>query len=282
LSTVAGQGGSVSQADNVLEANKGPTPYPGINELLQELLTRTQEILGEQFFGMYLYGSLAAGDFDPDSSDIDFLVVTRSELSQPVIAELESMHLEYASSGSKWARKLEGAYVPLTSLRRYSPDDPAVPTINEGYFYLSRQGTDWVVQRHILREHNSTIQGPPLREWIDPVDPDDLRRAVVGILFGWWILMLRDPADLQRPGYQPFAVLSMCRALYTLQFGTIPSKSEAARWALASLDGRWSALIEQATNDRQRNVVENLDDTQEFIRYVIDQSQRMGIHPDRP
>lgn len=229
---------------------------------------------------MYLYGSLAAGDFDPDSSDIDFLVVTRGELSQDVIAKLENMHTDFAYGDSKWAKKLEGAYVPLPSLRRYDPGAPAVPTINEGHFYLDRQGSDWIVQRHILREHSNTIQGPPLNDYIDPIDPDELRGAVVGILSGWWALLLRDPKDLQRPGYQPYAVLSMCRALYTLQCGTIPSKSEAARWVMSALDGRWSGLIEQAMIDRQHNVAENLDLTQDFIRYTIDRSQQMGFHSD--
>ena len=53
-----------------------PTPYPEVNVLLFRLLKEVQEALGEQFIGMYLYGSLASGDFDEKSSDVDFVVVT--------------------------------------------------------------------------------------------------------------------------------------------------------------------------------------------------------------
>ena len=52
------------------------TPHSAINELLQDLLGRVQKIVGSEFVGMYLYGSLASGDFQPNRSDIDVVVVT--------------------------------------------------------------------------------------------------------------------------------------------------------------------------------------------------------------
>ena len=54
---------------------------PAANALLRELYTRVRELLGEQFVGMYLDGSLTSGGFDQDS-DIDFVVVTRDEISE--------------------------------------------------------------------------------------------------------------------------------------------------------------------------------------------------------
>ena len=58
-----------------------PTPYPDVNEVLNLLLTNVKGILRDQFVGMYLYGSLSSGDFNPETSDIDFLVVTTDFLS---------------------------------------------------------------------------------------------------------------------------------------------------------------------------------------------------------
>ena len=60
-----------------------PTPYPSVNAILGMLLSGAQEILGNRFTGLYLYGSLSSGDFDPERSDIDFLVVTDGELPAP-------------------------------------------------------------------------------------------------------------------------------------------------------------------------------------------------------
>ena len=50
------------------------TQYPEINKILDLLLSSATAVLGNQLVGMYLYGSLASGDFNLETSDIDFLV----------------------------------------------------------------------------------------------------------------------------------------------------------------------------------------------------------------
>lgn len=52
-----------------------PTPYEDVNTLLGALLARIRSVLGINLVGVYLYGSLPSGDFDPDVSDIDLLAV---------------------------------------------------------------------------------------------------------------------------------------------------------------------------------------------------------------
>ena len=44
-----------------------------VNALIGELLTGIRGVLGDRLVGLYLYGSLVAGDFDKDISDIDLL-----------------------------------------------------------------------------------------------------------------------------------------------------------------------------------------------------------------
>jgi Domain of unknown function (DUF4111) len=50
------------------------------------------------------------------------------------------------------------------------------------------------------------------------------------------------------PGWQAYAILTMCRGLYALRFGERLSKGETASWALA----RWADLIDRAPGWRQR------------------------------
>ena len=45
--------------------NIQPTPHQDINKILHLLLENIKEILKDQFIGMYLYGSLSSGDFQP-------------------------------------------------------------------------------------------------------------------------------------------------------------------------------------------------------------------------
>jgi hypothetical protein len=223
---------------------------------------------------MYLYGSLAGGDFNPHRSDIDFVIVTRDLLPQTIIDDLQQMHKELAGSQSKWAGKLEGQYIPVRELRRYNPDGPQLPTINEGRFYLAGQGQDWVIQRHVLRERETIVAGPSIRGTIDPVSADDMRRAVTAVLRDWWAPIAEDPGWLDgRPDYLAFAVQTMCRVLYTLEHGTAVSKTDAALWASETVDDEWRDLI-QAASAWPDAPPPDLARTLNFIRYIVETAEK--------
>jgi hypothetical protein len=221
---------------------------------------------------MYLHGSLASGDFDLSSSDIDFVVVTDGELPEAIVAELETMHMRLLDSGMEWASKLEGTYFPRHDLRQYRPSDALYPSLNEGRFYMGGHGSDWVIQSHILREHGVILAGPPPASLIDPVGPEELRQAMRELLREWWAPMLSDTARLRGDEYQAYATLTMCRALYTLQHGAVVSKPVAARWAREALGGRSAALIERAGAWRPGMRMDALDDVLELIRYTLERS----------
>ena len=257
------------------------TQYPEINKLLELLLSNATMVLGNQLVGMYLYGSLASGDFNPETSDIDFLVVTTSSLSDKTIADLETMHHRIWNSGLKWAAKLEGSYIPKRDIRRHDPRSAPCPTVNEGQFYLDQRGSDWIIQRHVIREQGIVLAGPDPKTLIDPVSPNDIRRAVKGVLQEWWFPMLENPTWLKNHGieYHAFAILTMFRAIHSLEHGTIVSKPEAARWAQEKLGGEWSQVIEQALNFQTSNADFDLyNKSLELIRFTKDRVSQVS-HP---
>jgi hypothetical protein len=247
-----------------------PTPYPAINGIVSLLLVNAKEILGDQFVGMYLYGSLSSGDFNPETSDVDFLVVTTETLSEKKIAELESMHQRIWASGLKWVPRLEGAYIPQKDIRRQEPNNARCPTINEGKFYMDKPGSDWIIQRHIVRECGVVLAGPVPKTLIDPVTPDKLQGAVLEILEKWWFPMIDDASWLREHGsnYHGFTVITMCRALHALKYGTIVSKPVAIRWAKENLGSQWLKLIDQAVASQFGSHSEFLDETLDFIRFT--------------
>ncbi len=238
--------------------------------MLQWLLAEVQEVLGPDFVGLYLYGSLSSGDFNPRSSDIDFLVVTARELPAERVQALKEMHARIAASGLKWAKKLEGSYIPRADLRRYDTARAVHPSIGVDWeFGVYPHGRDWVIQRHILRQQGVTLAGPPPETLIDPVSPDEIRQAVRATLRDWWQGHLEDPRRLPNRDYQAFAVLTMCRALYTLQAGEIVSKPAAASWAKETLAPRWAGLIDRALAFEHDDGVDDVAETQEFIRFTL-------------
>ncbi len=247
-----------------------PTPYPDVNAVLRLLLTEVRATLSEQFRGMYLYGSLAGGDFQPATSDVDFLVITDGPLGEAAITRLAAMHARITASGAKWAAKLEGSYLAASALRRYIPEDQtAWPTLNEGQFYLAPHDWDWVIQRHVLREHGVVVAGPPIQTLIDPVQPAELRRAVYELLREWWAPMLDAPDRLRADEYQAYAILSMCRALHALEYGTIVSKPQAAVWAQQKLGAPWERAIARALAWRPGTQLGELASARDLIRYTL-------------
>lgn len=249
-----------------------PTPYPDVNAVLALLLENVREVLGDDFTGLYLHGSLACGDFAPARSDVDFLVATQGELPPAMLPLLRAMHARVRASGLKWAEKLEGSYIPLRALRRYQPPaiHPALRT--DGSFEPDGHGSDWIIQRWVLRERGIALAGPPLRELIDPISPEDLRRAQLATLREWWSPPFPSPQRFESREYQAYAALTMCRALYTLRFAEVVSKPAASCWALETLDPRWRGLIERALAWPRPPQPDELEGTMGFIRYALEQS----------
>lgn len=252
-----------------------PTPYADVNALLVELLRGVRAVLGQCLVGMYLEGSLASGDFDADS-DIDFVVVTEEEVTDDLFRALRALHERIAILDTPWAIQLEGSYIPRDALRRHGPVPLTHPNIERGRgerLKLARHDEDWIIHRYNLRERGITLVGPAPQTLIDPISPDDLRRAALAVLRDWWALMLDDPTPLANRGYQSYAVLSLCRILYTLAYGAVASKREAACWAREALDPRWHPLIDRAWEGRSTPCADappdDVRETRAFIRYAL-------------
>ena len=258
------------------------TRFPAdVDAVLQASLRGEQAVLADRLVGMIVHGSLAMGDFTPGRSDVDFLVVTAGELPGDVLPALEAMHNRIRGSGLRWATRMEGSYIPQHALRRYDPTHSQHPALRmDGSFGVDGHGRDWVIQHHVIREHGIALAGPAPRTLIDPVHPDDLRQAALGTLHEWWAPQLGDPFRLYSDEYQAYAVLTMCRATYTVQHGAVAPKPVAARWAQGELDERWRPLIARALAWRDGARLDSLDETLGFIRYTVDRSGQFEVSMD--
>jgi predicted nucleotidyltransferase len=253
---------------------------PQVNELLDALTAGLREILGDQLVSVYLFGSATTGDFDRES-DVDVVVVTADKIPDETFASLQALHAQIATIDSWCATQLEVSYIPRRAIRRHNPADALHPRLDRGKeekLHVMRHDADWVVQRHLIRERGLTLLGPTAAMLIDPVSPDDLRRAMLELMPEWLAPMLENPPDVRTRGYQSFIVLSICRILYTLEHGEVLSKREAASWGEETLHARWTPLIRGAWLGRQdpdsAPRAGDLSETWAFIRYAIGRSKR--------
>jgi predicted nucleotidyltransferase len=253
--------------------------YPELQALMEPFLENVKTVLGERLVGLYLHGSLATGDFNPQTSDVDFLVVTSGRLATETFLELKKMHARLYTSNLAWSQKLEGAYIPRNELRRHDPAHSPVAWLGvDGHFALETLGSDWVIQRWILREKGVVVAGPPLEGMIDPVSAADLQEAVRGSLQEWWSPPFPSPERFDSREYQVYVILTMCRSLYVLANGCIASKPAAARWAMETLGEPWTRLVSEALA-RQKDAKNSYTqfETNGIINYTL---SREGILPE--
>ena len=252
-----------------------PTQFEAVNSLLNALLAQVQAILGEQFVGMYLFGSLTSGDFDEDS-DIDVLVVTKQEPAESIFVELQAMHAHLATGDSKWAVQLDISYISLASLRRYDPAKATHLHLDRGpgeMLHWKQHSSGGIVQRYVLYSRGIVVKGPPLKTLIDPVSSSDLRQAMRVLLKNWADQLAQHPEWLRQRGEQSYTALTMCRILYTLQYGEVVSKAAASDWVAEKFGGRWQPLLERAWIGRHNPDLEtspaDIAATQWLVRYVL-------------
>ena len=245
------------------------TPFQEVNDFLRQLLARQKALLKEHLVGLYLGGSLALRAFNLDRSDIDFLAVTLEELPPEVVLGLRNMHAQLYATDSKWAKKLDGSYVPRKILRHWTADHPPCPFVEGDLFQVTNQGSA-VIQRHIVREHGVTAFGPDPHELIDPVSVDEMQGALCDMAETWWRPELDNPLWVAQIRNQPFAILTMCRSLYILEHGDVASKAVAGRWAQKVLGQSWIEPIEWALKWPRGSDTDHMIATLNLIAYTLD------------
>lgn len=232
----------------------------GVSDILDTLINSVKSILASDLIGVYLRGSLATGDFEPDRSDVDLLIVTKGSVGSAQFTALSDMHAKMAFKDNPYAQRLEAAYVDQYSLRVYQPDQ-SFPTLSQGLgeaLTWQVHGLNWLLERHIVREAGVTLLGPNPKSLIDPIPPDDLRRASASRMADWaeWAQDKDDPEWMLPLAHKAYAIETMCRALYTVEHAAVASKRESARWCLETLPEPWRGLAARAQTWRREKKVD--------------------------
>jgi predicted nucleotidyltransferase len=240
--------------------------------LLGALLAGIQTVLHDNLLGVYLRGSLATGDFDAHTSDIDFLVVTQQQVLDQEFARLATMHAKLAQLPNRYAQQIEGAYLDRVAVQRFRPG-VYHPTIYRGETLVrSEHHANWLLERWVVREQGVVLCGPPPGSLIDPISVWELKMAVRQRLRDWdeWANHPDDPDWLLTQSHQAYVIETMCRALGTLDMGVLLSKRQAVAWAIRHLAEPWRSTVELSQRWHASEMV-NLSrnrDVMAFIHWV--------------
>lgn len=113
-------------------------------------------------------------------------------------------------------------------------------------FHIVPATPDWVLSWYPARVENKSLVGPRLATLITEISRDEYLQAVRQYMQDFTTRI----TDGSSPGSQAYAILSMCRGLYTLRFGETLSKMRAADWARQQFP-QWGQLIDEAVGWRR-------------------------------
>jgi len=267
-------------------------PYPELRKVLHTFADDIAAELRENLVGIYLIGSIASGDFDSDS-DVDFLVVTNTDLTKADMKSLQDIQIRIHDIDCYPAKHLEGSYISISDLNDWNIVG------QKKLYYFDNGSTTYEESTHdnqwhmrwILRERGITLVGPKPETILKPIPINEMGNEIKTTMLQ---VMKFFQDEIDRPlGFwnsrfgQSFAVLTYCRMLHTLHTGTVQSKKAGAKWAKAFVDANWVKLIDQAWNERegvrfgvkigQRAEAPLLDETLEFIKYAVSQIENVEV-----
>jgi predicted nucleotidyltransferase len=249
-----------------------------VSSLLDDLTTQFREILGRNLVGIYLYGSLTQAAFDPERSDIDCIVVTERDLSNAEFRKIRGW-LSRAAQSNRWTLRLQASFLIKGKVLT---NNSRACLYQFGKLTRYRSDGNPIVWMNVLKS-GKILYGPSPRSLVAPITPRILFRALERELGYLRDEIVEKPDSKWRdvPFYRAYAVLTLCRILYSRKKGTIVSKIRASDWAMRYLPNQWNGLIRQALDSDagRRSAPVPLVRIRQFIRFA-DAQLRAIAAPD--
>jgi len=250
-----------------------------IETQIAETIARLQAILGKNCLGIYLHGSLAMGCFNPRSSDIDILVLSRRPLAPPIRAALTRTFLSLSTSPAP----VEISIIQRADLHPWRHPCPYDFHYSEGWReryerFLADPAHAWTppssgdedLAAHITvtRARGKVLYGPPIAEAFPEIPRADHLDSILGDVLSPEFGLA---GDTNSPVY---IILNACRTLAYQKSGLILSKAEGGDWALENLPAEHHAVILAALAAYRANGEMAAIETREFREWATREIQK--------
>jgi predicted nucleotidyltransferase len=203
-----------------------PEPARGV---VEQLAAELPDLLGPNLVGLYVYGSLAFGCYNPARSDVDVLVVTRRRIAAEARPALSDLLHTFSN-------------LEITFFSRADLDPWRYPCPYDLHHSDSGQkqdgaGVDFAAEITNARTAGVALVGPLAVALLPEVPAEDYVDCVVRDIR--WARALDPPEPV-------YLALSCCRALAFARTGTVMSKAEGAEWAANELPDDFRPLASRA------------------------------------
>ncbi|MCR8644407.1 DUF4111 domain-containing protein [Paenibacillus sp. N1-5-1-14] len=236
---------------------------------------------------IYLYGSVALGDYKDGSSDIDFLVLLKEAPQASDIDAISAAHQEVDQAYPHL--EIMGTYLHLEDVGKPTHEQSSIVTYFSKQVHADGKGADMnPITWWILKHHGVRVYG--VEQSFDyEVDEKVLVDYVLHNMNSYWVgwierlesqlanlhLIDQESVTQQLDETVEWCVLGMLRQLYTVKEKGVKSKTQAGTYGLSIMPKQWHGLIEEAIHikrqEPERNYISNekrLTDLIELLRYI--------------
>lgn len=225
-----------------------------MEKLLDEFVSRSKEIFGNDLCGVYLHGSAVMGCFNPEKSDIDLIVVVNGALSDETKRAFMDTVVELNASAPK--KGIEMSVVRKAVCDPFTYPTPFELHFSAGYidwykedpddYIREMNGTDKDLAAHftIIRARGKCLYGLPIEEVFGEVPKRDYIDSL-------WFDVSGAKKEITK--YPTYLILNLARVLAFCEEELVLSKKEGAEWAIGRLPAEFRPLIESALNEYTKN-----------------------------
>lgn len=240
--------------------------------ILDKIVDKSKQIFGAELTGVYLHGSMAMGCFQPDKSDIDFIIVIKDNITdkQKLMFMNEVVELNKAAP----SKGIELSIVKEAYCKEFlypTPFELHFSNMHLQWFrdnpkdYIQKMnGTDKDLAAHfkIIKKYGIALYGSQ----IDDVFADVPRNNYIDSI----LCDIEEAKEeiLENPVY---IILNLCRVAAFLKHDLVISKKQGGEWALQNLSDKYHTLVLNALQSYELGTEMNIDkeEAQGFADYML-------------
>ncbi|WP_299736826.1 aminoglycoside adenylyltransferase domain-containing protein [Rossellomorea sp. y25] len=260
-----------------------------VEAVLQDYLALCNKYLPRTIEGLYLHGSIVLDAYVNNSSDIDFISVTRRRMTEKDSDILTLIHKELALKYPK--PEMDGVYIiqedicNIDEKQDYAYYNNGVLNFGE---YFNFNPITWYLFKH----KGISVIGPDTTSFKVDISSQQIYSYVLTNMNTYWAervhVMENSIKELKRfrsdmiDDEIEWSVLGLLRQYYTLSEYDIISKQNAGEYGLQHLPEEWHSIIKEAMNIRSGLKVslfntehERIHKTIKFLKYLISHCNEM-------
>ena len=215
-----------------------------LKAFIDTIKTQLLELLDNNLFGIYIYGSISYGNFEEHRSDVDIIVVTKHQLNKKELRKLRRWYNSNTVKQGRWTKRLEMDYAVLSKLVSDKKYGIKTARFADGRLY-DRESSEagnpitWIN----IRDCGISLFGPKPKEFVPKISNKKLFSALKSEFEAVKNYADEGPSNLWG---QVYNLITLCRIVYTFRKKKLISKKEAGKWGLKHLPKKFYSLIRLA------------------------------------